>query len=118
MGVHFGDTNAFVYESKTFPNTVFGLTRVKRGNPGYLLVINTGDEDVKVDLSKVKSMSEKVTLHLKSIPEGVEAVETEAGTFDTKEIELKPKQSVVFTFVPNFENAGEEFIGECKNKAC
>jgi len=104
----FGEINAFVYESKLFPNTVFGLTRVKRGNPGYLLAINTGGEPVEADFSKVKSMSDTVTVHLQSIPDGVETVATEAGSFESKKVTLKPRQSVLFTFVPDFENKGGE----------
>jgi len=98
----FGEINAFVYEP------VFGLTRVKRGNPGYLLAINTLDKPVEADFSKVRSMSDTVTVHLQSIPEGVDTVATEAGSFDSNKVTLKPKQSVLFTFVPDFENKGGE----------
>jgi len=36
------------------------LLRVKKGNPGYLLVINFSQEDLKLDLSKVKSIAENI----------------------------------------------------------
>jgi len=85
---------------------VFGLTRVKRGNPGYLLAIDTKDIEVTKDFSKVRSMPDNVRVFLQSIPGEGPAEITKTASFESKAVTLKPKQSVVFTFVPNFENEG------------
>lgn len=98
----FGETNAF----SAVDGKVFGLTRVKRGNPGYLLAMNLQEEDVEVDFSKVKNMPDSVRVAIQSIGlEGV-AEEEKAGSFPSNAVPLKAKQSIVFTFVPNFENEG------------
>jgi len=99
----FGETNAFSLNSEK----VFGLTRVKRGNPGYLLAINLKDEAVEVDFSKIKNMPDSVRVSIQSIGLEVEVEEEKAGSFPSNAVPLKANQSVVFTFVPNFDNEGE-----------
>merc|ERR1712086_653807 len=64
--------------------TVFGLTRLKKGNPGYLLAINFGDEEKTVDASGV---------------EMVDASVVETKRFDSNSIPLKAKEGKIFTFV-------------------
>jgi len=96
----FGEMNAFN------DTDVFGLTRVKRGNPGYLLAINTGNDPVTKDFSKVRSMPDNVRVFLQSIPGEGPAEITKTTSFESKAVTLKGKQSVVFTFVPNFDNKG------------
>merc|ERR1711874_254677 len=64
----FGSTRIFTMKN----NTVFGLTRVKRGNPGYLLLINLDDKSTEVDLvpeegEKVKNVPSKVRMYIKSV---------------------------------------------------
>merc|ERR1711874_56656 len=57
--------------------TVFGLTRVKKGNPGYLLLANFDEEDIEVDISDVKmdisdeesiTFPDSIRLMAKSVP--------------------------------------------------
>merc|ERR1719278_1583225 len=61
--------------------TVFGLTRVKKGNPGYLLLANFGDEEMELDISDVKYIPSAIRLMIKSVSEGaaddVRSFETE-----------------------------------------
>merc|ERR1711970_150294 len=101
----FGSTRIFTMKN----NTVFGLTRVKRGNPGYLLLINLDDKSTEVDLvpeegEKVKNVPSKVRMYIKSVgEEGVEKVpESETKSFSASQTPLLARQVIVFTFVPNF----------------
>merc|ERR1711874_538690 len=76
----FGSTRIFTMKN----NTVFGLTRVKRGNPGYLLLINLDDKSTEVDLAG---------------EEGVEKVpESETKSFSASQTPLLARQAIVFTF--------------------
>merc|ERR1712061_801801 len=59
---------------------VFGLTRVKKGNPGYLLLINFGDAEVEVDVSEAKFVPEAIRLMTRSVEAG------EAGTAEEAEV--------------------------------
>jgi len=100
----FGRTDFFVKNN----GTVFGLTRVKRGNPGYLLLINVGTSPTEVNLleqGKVKNVPAKVRMMIKSVgKEGVEEIpKAETKSFDSDKTPLEAREAVVFTFVPNFE---------------
>jgi len=91
-------------------DTVFGLTRVKKGNPGYLLTINFGEEEKTVDISKVKHVPASIrvmsrSLQMGGIPgvETVNATVEETKRFDSNAVVVKPKEGKLFTFVPNFD---------------
>merc|ERR1712126_533118 len=60
---------------------VFALTRVKKGSPGYLLVINFANEAFTVDMAVS--------------PKGLK----ELTKFNSNEILLKPRQAKIFNFV-------------------
>merc|ERR1712126_29230 len=47
---------------------VFGMVRVKKGNPGYLLLVNFGASDVEVDLTATE---EDGTKKVKYVPDAV-----------------------------------------------
>jgi len=90
--------------------TVFGLTRLKKGNPGYLLAINFGDEEKTVDASGVKTVPASIRAMSRSIVAGdvagvemVDASVVETKRFDSNSIPLKAKEGKIFTFVPNFD---------------
>merc|ERR1712227_860766 len=69
----FGEMN----QNTTFViDNVFGLTRVKKGNPGYLLLINFGDSDAEAE---------------------------EITRYDSKSVLVKPSEGRVFTFVPKYD---------------
>ena len=80
---------------------VFGLTRVKKGNPGYLLLINFGYEEMEVDISEVQYVPSAIRLMVKSVAEEAEDPE-EVRRFETDKVLIKPKEGRVFTFVPDF----------------
>merc|ERR1711936_1289561 len=103
----FGEMN----ENSTFvKEDVFGMTRVKKGNPGYILLINFGDVDSTVDVSAVKHIPENIRLMERSIELGgpVQGVETidpdkEIKRFESKSVPVKAKEGKIFPFVPKFE---------------
>merc|ERR1712241_1525555 len=90
--------------------TVFGLIRVKKGNPGYLLLANFGDEDIEVDISDVKmdisdeesiTFPDSIRLMAKSVPAEEPADGADAADRpETKQVLIKAKEGRVFTFVP------------------
>ncbi|PSN37701.1 hypothetical protein C0J52_16909 [Blattella germanica] len=47
-------------------NTVFAFTRVKSGNPGYLIAFNTADYDVTVDFTALKQVPEELNVQILS----------------------------------------------------
>merc|ERR1711953_1385251 len=62
----------------------FGLTRVKKGNPGYLLLANFGDEEMELNIKDVQY-----------IPDNIRS-------FETDKVLIKPKEGTVFTFVHKY----------------
>jgi len=89
-------------------DTVFGLTRIKKGNPGYLFTVNFGTEEKTVDLSTVEKLPANIRMMARSIAEGstqgVEVLaEEETKRVESKSVPLKPKEGKIFTFVPDFD---------------
>jgi len=96
---------------------VFGMVRVKKGNPGYLLLVNFGASDVEVDLTgteedgtkKVKYVPDAVRLMARSVAGGAEvenlgeSAEEEIRRFESSAILMKAREGRVFTFVPNYD---------------
>lgn len=85
-------------------NSTFVLTRVKKGNPGYLLAINFAGEDQLLDISHLPNIAENIRVVATSTgPEGVLSPNPEAvKRFPATEVRLGPRQAVAFTFVPSF----------------
>ena len=100
----FGDTKILVEEDT--PN-VFVMSRIRKGNPGYLLISNLGDEEATMDISgndkndepKINNMAKRGTLDL-AIPTD-EKVEVGA-TLDLTKITIPAKTTYLMTFVPDF----------------
>lgn len=92
----FGEIN----QNTTFViDNVFGLTRVKKGNPGYLLLINFGDTEAEVDVSGAKYIPDGIRLMTRSV--GAEA--EEITRYESTSVPVKPFEGRVFTFVPKYE---------------
>jgi len=80
------------------------VSRVKKGNPGYLLVINLTDKTVQVDASKVPNIADNVRLEVESTygkefskrPQDIKSVAN-------NELVLQAKQAIIYTFVPSFK---------------
>ena len=91
----FGSTKIVVED------TVFTLTRIRKGNLGYLLVSNFGDGEVTIEKlpEKVDHLAERGTLTLgvprdENVPIGAQ--------LDLTSLVIPPNQSYLITFVPNF----------------
>jgi len=99
----YGELN--VNNTLTMANdTVFALTRVKKGSPGYLLVINFANENVTVDFSKVPNIPESVrVLERYNVMAVSPRGEEESTKFPSNEISLVPRQAKIFNFVPKFK---------------
>jgi len=83
--------------------TVFGLTRVKKGSPGYLLTINLSNENVTVNLSNVTNIPESVrVLERHQVMAVSPRLEEEETKFASDAVPLTPRQAKIFNFVPKF----------------
>ena len=47
-------------------NTVFAFSRIKKGNPGYLVAVNFGDTEVNADVSGLPNLPKEGTVHVRS----------------------------------------------------
>jgi len=99
--VFFGssETNSTMGEN----DNVFVLSRVKKGNPGYLLAANLGETETVGNFSTVDHISETISVFAKSTTPLDSSPEDEISTFNSAEVPLKAKQTKIFMFVPNFE---------------
>ena len=88
----FGDTNFKVQDN------TFVLSRVKKGNPGYLFVSNFGESESTLDLSKMPNIAERGILSI-SAPKSTLAV---GSNIDLANVSVPPKVSFLITFVPKF----------------
>lgn len=85
-------------------NSTFVLTRVKKGNPGYLLAINFATQEESLDISGLPNIAENIRVVARSTgAEGVLSPDPEAvKRFAATEVKMGPRQALVFTFVPSF----------------
>merc|ERR1712226_444355 len=86
---------------------VFGLTRVKKGSPGYVLVINLGDTEQTVDLSGEPNIPEAVRVlereqTMAISPLGSTGTE-EVRKFASNSVTLTAGQAKIFNFVPKIK---------------
>jgi len=106
--VLFGEVNTNTTFLMGPEEEVFGMTRVKKGNPGYLLLINLGepDSELTVNLSNVTHVPESVRVMARSTPISVltENTGVEVKTFKSEAVTVKGKEGIVFSFVPNFDD--------------
>lgn len=92
----YGDTRFFKNES------VLAYTRVKKGNPGYLVAINFGKEEATKDVSGMALMPKTGTVQIRdSSNNGTER------SLPLDALKLKPESGIVIAFVPNFKNEGK-----------
>lgn len=88
----FGDTNLKVQDNN------FVLSRVKKGNPGYLFVANFGESESTLDLSQMPNIAERGILSI-SAPKSELAI---GSNIDLANVSVPPKVSFLITFVPKF----------------
>ncbi|KAJ9597165.1 hypothetical protein L9F63_026946, partial [Diploptera punctata] len=82
--------------------TVFAFTRVKSGNPGYLVMLNTANVNIAVNLKEFKQVSEELNVQLHLHTED-EAAKTLKSKLQSDGVILPPKGALVVTFVPKQE---------------
>jgi len=80
------------------------ITRFKRGNPGYVLIINSDQENQKaIDISDMKGMAATVRVKIESVS-SMEASTLESLSFPSTAIFLQPSEARIFNFVPNLKS--------------
>lgn len=79
--------------------TVFAFTRVKSGNPGYLVLLNTANVNITVNLKEFKHVPEELGLQIVSSNNPL----TKEKKLQRDRLILPPKGALVATFVPKQE---------------
>jgi glycosidase len=77
------------------------ITRVKRGNPGIVLVINMNNQNSTLDISNINGMGETVRLKARSVSANPPTPEEEVKAYPAKEVAIAGRDAKLFTFVPN-----------------
>ncbi|CAK9822740.1 Neutral and basic amino acid transport protein rBAT [Anthophora retusa] len=84
---------------KTINGSVFAYTRIKSGNPGYLVAYQTAEEPTVVDFSTIPQMSDEVSVIAHS-PNYVQDGDIIRTKLPSSKVPISPKSTVVLTFVP------------------
>ncbi|KZC06344.1 PREDICTED: neutral and basic amino acid transport protein rBAT [Dufourea novaeangliae] len=84
---------------RTVNGSVFVYTRLKSGNPGYLVAYQTSEESTVEDLSTIPQISDEVSVIAYS-PNYVQEGETIRTKLPSKKVPISAKSTVVLTFVP------------------
>ncbi|XP_033327990.2 CD98 heavy chain [Megalopta genalis] len=96
------ESATFLYGDKMFltvNKTVFVYTRLKSGNPGYLVAYQTAEESIVVDLSTLPQVSSEVSVVAHS-PNYVQDGDTIRTKLSSNKVPISAKSTVVLTFVP------------------
>ncbi|KYM93520.1 PREDICTED: maltase 1-like isoform X2 [Cyphomyrmex costatus] len=83
--------------------TVFVYTRLKSGNPGYLVVYQTGEELATINLSGIPRISEEISVVAHS-PNYVQNTEAMKMKLPSDAVPVSPKSTLILTFVPKEES--------------
>lgn len=86
-------------------NDTFSMIRVRKGSPGYLVVINFSSSSTKIDftgMSKYLPEIARVEIKSKNLITGSLA-DGDHPKISLDNVPLEAKQAVVFSFVPKFE---------------
>jgi len=89
----FGDTNLFVQDN------TFVLSRVKKGNPGYLLISNFGDSQSTLNLQELPNIAERGILSVSS-PKSEMGI---GSNIDLANVAVPQGVTFLVTFVPKFK---------------
>ncbi|XP_014217257.1 neutral and basic amino acid transport protein rBAT isoform X2 [Copidosoma floridanum] len=93
VAFHYGKTQTHVLNNAT----VFVYTRVKSGNPGYLVAFNTASQNTTIDVTGIPHVSEEVNIltHSQNYNEKLDSKKLPAHR-----IPLSSKSTLVVTFAP------------------
>ncbi|EFN88680.1 maltase 1 isoform X2 [Harpegnathos saltator] len=89
----YGDTM-----TRVINETVFVYTRLKSGNPGYLVAYHTGEKPIVIDLSSIPHMSEEVTVVTYS-PNYVQDTKEIMKKLYSNKVPISSKSTLILTFV-------------------
>nr|CAD7257621.1 unnamed protein product [Timema shepardi] len=98
QSVMFGSLDLAVINSSVTNSSVFAFTRVKSGNPGYIVTFNPSANNVTVDLATLDNVSGELTVHLHST-----GFEPKRSKVSSNGVSLSPLGALVLTYVPNKE---------------
>lgn len=93
----YGKTNPRVVNG-----SVFVYTRLKSGNPGYLVAYQSEDHPANIDLSSLPGVPDEMTI-LTYSPNYVEAGNVLKTKVPSNSIDILPKSTLILTFVPKDE---------------
>ena len=79
--------------------SVFVYTRLKSGNPGYLVAYQTAEEPTVMDLSNIPQISDEISVVAHS-PNYVQDGDTIRTKLYSNRVPISAKSTVVLTFVP------------------
>lgn len=85
--------------SKIINGTVFVYERLKSGNPGYLVVHQTANENATIDLSVIPQISEEINV-LTFSPNYIQGKELPNKKYPSNKVPISPKSTLILTFVP------------------
>ncbi|XP_022207418.1 neutral and basic amino acid transport protein rBAT [Nilaparvata lugens] len=89
----YGDTNSHALLN----DTVFAFTRIKKGNPGYLVALNVGDARAEVNLqSQMAGVPNEVTVSAATPSTGY----APKSKLNADSVSLEPYSAIVLNFVP------------------
>lgn len=89
-------------ETNIYNNSAFAYTRLKSGNPGYLLVANVGEEAAVVDLRKLPSVPDELSVIART--ENLQESIPLKNKVESSAVSLPSKSVAVFSFVPKSED--------------
>lgn len=99
-------TPSIMYGTREFAvignNAVFAFTRIKSGNPGYLVAFNTADEEVTVSFSKLKYVPEDLNVLMKSSNFNSTGIKAKSK-LNRDSVVMSARGALVTTFVPKLE---------------
>lgn len=96
------ESSTFLYGEtmlETVNGSVFVYTRLKSGNPGYLVAYQSAEEPTILDLSSIPKISEEISVVTHS-PNYVQDGDTIKTKLYSKSVPISAKSTVVLTFVP------------------
>ncbi|PNF22719.1 hypothetical protein B7P43_G07130 [Cryptotermes secundus] len=83
-------------------DTVFAFTRIKSGNPGYLVALNTADKEITVSFNKLKHVPEELNVLIKSSNFNISGIRAKSK-LNRDSVQLSARGALVATFVPKLE---------------
>ncbi|XP_015172083.1 PREDICTED: maltase 2 isoform X2 [Polistes dominula] len=90
-------------DTRVVNGTVFVYTRLKSGNPGYLVAYQSDEHPTIIDISSIPGIPEEVTILTFSpnyAPEG----DTMKLKLSSDMVPISPKSTLILTFVPKDDN--------------